>query len=345
MRNISLLAIVAILFSSCGQDFKKGDKGLEYKITATGSGEKVKIGNFLKLHFCEIISDGKKDSILRDTRKNGTPIIQPFDSASIPPEYFKIIAQLRKGDSLTIRLLVDSMSMYKENKDIPGAMPPFMKKGNYILTTVKLLDVFKNQAQMENDQKKMFQAKMEKDSIENIQILAKEDKELQAFFKKNNITGLQKTKLGTYVQITQPGTGAMIDTSVVVVTNYTGSLLNGKKFDSNTDSSFKHKEPFNVNMTNDYTLGGPVIKGWTDGLTLLNKGAKAKFYVPSVLGYGKQKMGEMIPENAILIFDIEVANILSKTEAKAANEKKLKLKKDIEKKFYDSLQNTKGKQQ
>ncbi len=340
MRNISLLAIVAILFSSCGQDFKKGDKGLEYKITATGSGEKVKVGNFLQMHVCQIISDGKKDTIVNDTRKNGTPIIEPFDSTSIPPEYFKIISQLRKGDSLTIRLLVDSMF-----KDNPGVMPPFMKKGNYFLTTVKLLDVFKNQAEMEVARNKDLQIKMEKDSIENIQILAKEDKELQAYFKKNNITGLQKTALGTYVQIIQPGTGAMIDTSVVVVTNYTGSLLNGKKFDSNTDSSFKHTEPFKVNMTNDFTLGSPVIKGWTDGLKLLNKGAKAKFYIPSVLGYGKQKVGEMIPENAILMFDIEVANVLSKAEAKALNEKNLKIKKAIEEKFYDSLKNTKGKQQ
>ena len=186
--------------------------------------------------------------------------------------------------------------------------------------------------------------KMEKDSIENIQILAKEDKELQAYFKKNNITGLQKTNLGTYVQIIQPGTGAMIDTSVVVETKYTGSLLNGKKFDSNTDSSFKHTEPYKVNMTNDYTLGSPVIKGWTDGLMLLNKGAKAKFYVPSVLGYGKQAMGDRIPENSILMFDIEVSNVLSKAEAKAINEKNLKIKKDIEKKFYDSLQNAKSKQ-
>jgi len=223
-------------------------------------------------------------------------------------------------------------------------MPPFMKKGNYFLTTVKLLDVFKNQTQMETARKKDMQLKMEKDSIENIKILAKEDKELQAYFKKNNITGLQKTKLGTYVQIIQPGTGAMIDTSVVVEMKYTGSLLNGKKFDSNTDSSFKHTEPFKVNMTNDYSLGAQVIKGWTDGLKLLNKGAKAKFYVPSVLGYGKQKVGEMIPESAILVFDIEVSNVLTKDQARAINESKLKLKKNIEKKFYDSLQNASGKQ-
>jgi len=323
MRNISLLAIVAILFSSCGQDFKKGEKGLEYKITATGSGEKLKIGNFLQMHVCQIISDGKKDTVVNDTRKNGTPIIEPFDSKSIPPEYFKIISQLRKGDSLTIRLLVDSM--YKDN---PGAMPPFMKKGNYFLTTVKLLNVFTNQSQMETARKKDMQLKMEKDSIENIQILAKEDKELQAFFKKNNITGLQKTKLGTYVQIIQPGTGAMIDTSVVVETKYTGRLLNGKMFDSNTDSSSTHREPFNVNMTNDYSLGAPVIKGWTDGLKLLNKGAKAKFYVPSVLAYGKEKVGEIIPENAILMFEIEVLNILTKAQAYSLIENDLKIQED-----------------
>ena len=340
MRNISLLAIVAILFSSCGQDFKKGEKGLEYKITATGSGEKVKIGNFLKFQVCLIVSDGKKDTVVRDSRKTDESIYAPYDSASFPPGYFTIFRDLRKGDSLTIRLLVDSM--YKDN---PGAMPPFMKKGNYFLTTVKLLDVFTTQAQMEMDQKKLFQSKMEKDSIENIKILAKEDKELQAYFKKNNITGLQKTKLGTYGQIIQAGTGAMIDTSVVVETKYTGSLLNGKKFDSNTDSSFGHTDQlFKVNMTNDYSLGMSVIKGWTDGLTLLNKGAKAKFYVPSVLGYGKQAVRDLIPENSILMFDIEVVKILTKAEAKAINDKTIKMKKDIEKKFYDSLQNAKGKQ-
>jgi FKBP-type peptidyl-prolyl cis-trans isomerase len=219
-----------------------------------------------------------------------------------------------------------------------------MKKGNYFLTTVKLIDVFSNQAQMEAARNKDIKIKMAKDSLENIQILAKEDKELQAYFKKNNITGLQKTKLGTYVQIIQPGTGAIIDTSVVVETKYTGRLLNGKMFDSNTDSSSTHKEPFKVNMTNDYTLGGPVIKGWTDGLKLLNKGAKAKFYVPSVLAYGKQAMRDLIPENSILMFDIEVVNIITKAEAKAITEKNDKLKKDIEKKFYDSLQNASGQQ-
>jgi len=121
-------------------------------------------------------------------------------------------------------------------------------------------------------------------------------------------------------------------------------LLNGKMFDSNTDSSSTHKEPLKVNMTNDYTLGVPVIKGWTDGLTLLNKGAKAKFYVPSVLGYGKQAIRDLIPENSILMFDIEVVNILSKAEAKAIIDKNTKISKDIEKKFYDSLQNASGKQ-
>jgi hypothetical protein len=44
------------------------------------------------------------------------------------------------------------------------------------------------------------------------------------------------------------------------------------------------------------------------------------------------------------MFDIEVSNVLTKAQARAINESKLKLKKDIEKKFYDSLQNSSGKQ-
>jgi len=178
--------------------------------------------------------------------------------------------------------------------------------------------------------------KQVKDSIENIQILADEDKKLQEYFKKNNIKAT-KTELGAYVEMIQPGTGATIDTSVVVKPNYTGRTMDGKMFDSNTDSSKGHVEPFNVNMTNDMSLGNSVIKGWTDGLKTLSKGAKAKFYIPSPLAYGKQKVGEDIPASSILVFDIEVLDVLNKEQARKEMEAKREERKLKQQHFMDSI--------
>ncbi|MBK7885670.1 MAG: FKBP-type peptidyl-prolyl cis-trans isomerase [Chitinophagaceae bacterium] len=91
--------------------------------------------------------------------------------------------------------------------------------------------------------------------------------------------------------------------------NYTGKTLAGKVFDSNTDPQFQHVDPLVVNMK------GGVIRGWTDGLTLLKKGAKARFYIPSPLAYGAQGAGADIKPNEILIFDINVIDIVSQEEA------------------------------
>jgi hypothetical protein len=85
------------------------------------------------------------------------------------------------------------------------------------------------------------------------------------------------------------------------------------------------------------SLGTAVIKGWTDGLKTINKGTKAKFYIPSPLAYGKQKMGEDLAANSILIFDIEVLDVLNKEQAKAEVDAKKMERKMKQKLYMDSL--------
>jgi FKBP-type peptidyl-prolyl cis-trans isomerase len=86
--------------------------------------------------------------------------------------------------------------------------------------------------------------------------------------------------------------------------NYTGKTLDGKMFDSNTDPSKGHVQPFG------FTLGvGQVIKGWDEGVQLLNLGSRATFFIPSGLAYGDRGAGAAIPPNAVLMFDVEVLSI------------------------------------
>lgn len=287
----------------------------------------------MQMHIAQIVELSDKDSVLNDTRNGMGPAIELFDSNNIPPEYFKILSKLRLGDSLTIRILSDTLM--KRNK---GEMPPFVKKGRYFKTTFKLLNIFTSIAQADSARYAEMAILQRKDSIENKLTFAKEDKILQDYFRKNNIN-VQKAKEGTYVQIIDSGSGPTIDTTTVATVNYTGRTMDGKMFDSNTDSSKGHVEPFQVNMTNDPALGTPVIPGWTDGLRLLKKGSKAKFFIPSPLAYGKTGAGVAIAPNSILIFDIVVINVSSKEKAKAELDKKQKEFEARQKRLSDSLKN------
>lgn len=334
MKKISFVAALSVLaLTACKESFKKGDNGLEYKIISSGKGELIGYGHFMQIHVAQYYNNGKSDSLLSDSRTSPQgSMVEILDSLTTPPQYFKILRQLKKGDSLVIRQLTDSA--FRTN---PESMPPFFKKGHYLITTVKMENYYKDRAQADSARNKgMEQAQVKQKSLAAEQ-LVKDDKTLTEFFTKNNIKA-GKAPLGTYVEITTPGTGANIDTSVVVKTNYTGKTMEGKTFDSNTDPKFNHVQPFLVNMTSDPSLGGGVIPGWTDGLKLLNKGAKAKFYIPSSLAYGAQGAGADIKPNSILIFDIEVVDILNKAQASVAAELERKKMEDMQKRYMDSMQ-------
>jgi FKBP-type peptidyl-prolyl cis-trans isomerase FkpA len=314
MRKISylLLATTAIVFSSCQEKYKKGEDGMEYKIISSGKGDLLKYGEFMELHFTNIVSHKGKDSTLSSTRELGAPQIMPFDSAGMPPAYFKIFKQMKNGDSLSTKTLVDSM--FKKNME---QMPPFMKKGDFLYTNIKIVNIYKTQ-QAADSARALSTAAAEKVAKAKAEELVKtDDKTLTDFLSKSKVTAT-KTDKGVYVEISKAGEGAFIDTTNVVKVNYTGRTLDGKMFDSNTDPSKGHVEPLSVNLTNDMSLGTTVIPGMMSGLMKMQKGTKGKLYIPSGLGYGPRGAGADIPANANLIFEVEVLEILSKAQAKTA---------------------------
>ena len=96
-----------------------------------------------------------------------------------------------------------------------------------------------------------------------------------------------------------PGTGLEIKNHYKVHVNYKGTLEDGTEF----DNSFKRNEPF------VFQIGlRQVILGWEKGLIGMKVGGKRTIKIPPELGYGSRGAGNLIPPNAVLIFDIEIVN-------------------------------------
>ncbi|TWH99663.1 cyclophilin family peptidyl-prolyl cis-trans isomerase [Flavobacterium tiangeerense] len=112
--------------------------------------------------------------------------------------------------------------------------------------------------------------------------------------------GFEKTESGLRYQFIQRGEGKKAESGKTVSVHYEGSLENGKVF----DSSYPRKKPI------EFKLGqGQVIEGWDEGIALLKVGDKARFVIPSDLGYGPRGAGGVIPPNATLIFDVELMDV------------------------------------
>lgn len=107
------------------------------------------------------------------------------------------------------------------------------------------------------------------------------------------------TSSGLRYIILQNGNGEFPKPGQTVSVHYTGTLTDGSKFDSSVDRG----QPIS------FALGtGQVIRGWDEGIGLLDKGAKARLIIPHELGYGERGMPPVIPPSSTLIFDVELVD-------------------------------------
>ena len=121
---------------------------------------------------------------------------------------------------------------------------------------------------------------------------------MQKYLKEHNISAKPTTSGLVYVEKVK-GTGARAVAGKKVKVHYTGTLLNGTKFDSSRDRN----EPF------AFSLGqGQVIKGWDEGVAMMNVGGKATLVIPSSIAYGGDDKG-VIPPYSTLVFDVELLEV------------------------------------
>lgn len=159
----------------------------------------------------------------------------------------------------------------------------------------KIRDIIQQkQQEVQKAKKEQMMAELEVQKVENAEKGA-------AFMKqKANTDGVVTTESGLMYEVVNQGDGAKpASATTTVVVHYTGTLIDGTKFDSSVDRG--QPATFALNQ---------VIKGWTEGLQLMSIGSKYRFYIPPELAYGSDaRPGSPIGPNSTLIFDVEMIEI------------------------------------
>jgi FKBP-type peptidyl-prolyl cis-trans isomerase FkpA len=289
VKNLLLFVFAAAILVSCGKtSYKKTPGGMPYKVFAGKDTQKVVAGSFIKLHLTQKI----KDSVYF-TSEGTLPIYFQVNAATQPYDLSEVWTKLKVGDSMVATQMMDTFI----NRS-PQNIPPQFKKGDRIITYVKILGVFASDSAAKADEEKG-----KKDW------LAGEIKTVEKYLADKKITA-QRTPSGAFVEIINPGTGNLADTGNYVTVNYTGISWSGVKFDSNTDTAFHHVAPYS------FEAGvGKMSKGFDEAILLLRKGGKGKIYVPSLLAYGPQPGTPLIKPYENLMFDIELVDIKDKAPA------------------------------
>jgi FKBP-type peptidyl-prolyl cis-trans isomerase FkpA len=121
----------------------------------------------------------------------------------------------------------------------------------------------------------------------------------EAFLAKNKaVKGVFTTPSGLQYMVLRQGNGPRAKPGQKVRVNYEGKLLDGTVF----DSSYARGQPAEFSLSQ-------VIAGWTEGVGLMPVGGKYRFWIPAALAYGEKGMGDDIPPNSALTFDVELLAI------------------------------------
>lgn len=110
--------------------------------------------------------------------------------------------------------------------------------------------------------------------------------------------GVKTLPSGLQYKVLREGDGRKPSATDKVECHYEGTLTNGEVF----DSSYRRGETATFGLNQ-------VIKGWTEGLQLMQEGAKYRFFIPYDLAYGERGAGQSIPPYAALIFDVELIKV------------------------------------
>ena len=287
--------------------FQKTETGLNFRIIKKEKGVEPQDGQMLVLNMLYRTEDGK---VLYTTEEQGFPLSLQYNDSMKKKDggFLEAVGMLQEGDSMIFE--ISAKTLLNENFD---QLAPYY---NFEENTPIFLHVGL-EAVMDKDDFKKWEAEkivmLQKSKQEANEAQLKKDLAIiDDYLKENKITA-QSTPSGLKYSIHQPGEGEKLKAGNKIKINYIGKTLEGSIFDTNIEEIAKKSSMYDSLRTYEpieIELGTyKVIPGWEEGVSLLKKGSKATFFIPSVLAYGNQSLGEHIKPHTNLIFEVEVVDV------------------------------------
>jgi FKBP-type peptidyl-prolyl cis-trans isomerase len=268
------------LFRSLSK-FKVSNDGFEYKVVRNGTGRLPKQGDIMSYN---MKYQDEKGFVIYKSEKD-EPVLVNCDIGQWEDggPFYKALKIIKEGDSILIRVQTKELFSKSFKATVPSnlnsdGMITFFIGANQIKTSseIKNEELIKNESQTQRDVESIIK-----------------------YLKDNDIFA-KSTDSGLFYVIEEEGSGIYPKDGDRLEVHYTGTLLDGTKFDSSYDRD----------QTLSFTIGkNEVIAGWDEGLRYYKQGGKGSIYIPSPLAYGKRGAGGIIKPNSILKFDIEVVQI------------------------------------
>ena len=275
-KSIYLLAAVAALFTVACGGYKTTENGVKYRIiTDNTEGRSVDGDSNAVMYMNYKLAVESTDSTLVETFSKNNPVYIPVNE----PNFRKAFELLSVGDSAELLVNADTFFM----NSFGQSRPAFIKEGDNIKFTVKIVDIMNQQEIMKKEQEDM--AKLQQtDSLAFNQLIS-------------TLPDAKKTASGLYYVVEKTGKGKAAKKGDKVQVLYKGTLLNGQVFDEN----LKEGISFPVGL-------GQVIPGWDEMLQLMKEGDKIKAIIPWNLAYGPRGNGP-IPPFSTLVFEMELVKV------------------------------------
>jgi len=301
-RKLMLIAVAAVCLASC-KNFKKGNGGMLYTIVDDKSGPTIKEGDIISLNG---VIKNEADSVLASTYDMGHPWATMVQKPQFKGDLISGIELLSEGDSAVIKLNADTSAKAGQAK------PPGFK-GKYYVYQIRIEKVF-SKGKTEADSVFQKRVKAYFTSL-NDKAKAAEPVAIKKYIADKKLA-VTTTASGLNYVITQPANGPHPAVGDTVIVNYTGSMVNGKVFDTSVLEVAKANkklmaQPGRRFEPAHFPVGvHQIIPGWDEGILLMAKGSKATFVIPSNLAYGEQGMAQAgIGAFSPLVFDIELIDI------------------------------------
>lgn len=268
--------------------------GTQVTVYEKGSGAPQR-DSVLLLHMKLETTDG--EVLMESSEDQPLPVI--YSDTMEAGHLQEVLNELEVGDSVSFETTVQNLFEETYRSPVPQELDPT----GSVMVNLKLARQMSREAYESFNRNKQEEQRAKELALLDEKAQTDADS-IDAILQEKNVQATA-TESGLRYVTTKEGTGPTAEPGDRVRVHYTGTLLNGEKFDSSIDRG----EPI------EFAIGqGRVIPGWDEGIGYIKEGGKATLYIPSPLAYGARSPGPQIPPYSILVFDVEVVEVIEQNE-------------------------------